>query len=203
MKKKTDPKPKPVKLATSPSLSPESKQETVAQIQGPQIARGPRLVNEPEIYEDEPPLADPSAQAADRAKAYAARYQFAGTALQPFSISRERLLLDIRGASGAGDFGRMDVLFGDALRFVWLCLQTGEDLERFQAGIGLPGLPSWPLNRRFQMAIDRWTEANADAVRKHRAELVDTFLDAWRDSQITHAIPESAALSDDEDGSGN
>ena len=165
------------------------------------IKRGPHVIK-PESYEDED-QPDPEGQSRDRVKAFSARFQFAGQPLQPFSSSRERLLMDIRAASGAGEFGRMDALYPDALRFVWLCLHTGEELEQFQCGAGLPGLSSWPLYRRFQVAIDRWTDQNADLVRKHRGELVDTFLDAWKASQVTHAIPESAETNAEDEDAGN
>lgn len=192
----------PAALATSPSLTPQTRSAPTAPIRGAQVAATPRIQLDPELYENEPEIVDPAAQAEARAKAFSARYQFAGTALQPFTKSRERLLLDIRGASGAGELGRMDTLFGDALRFTWLCLQTGQQLESFQAGVGLPGLNSWPLYRRFQIAIDRWSETNSEIVSANREAMVDTFLDAWRDSQITHAIPEAAATAGDDD-SGN
>lgn len=165
------------------------------------IKRGPQIIN-PESYDDESEQ-DLESQAEGRVKAFSARFQFAGQPLQPFSITRERLLLDIRAASGAGEFGRMDALFPDALRFVWLCLQDGDALERFQSGAGLPGLQSWPLYRRFQTAIDRWTDANADLVRKHRGAIVDTFLDAWKANQVTHAIPESADHNAEDEDAGN
>lgn len=193
---------KPSVLATSPSLTPKAKPAPAATIRGAQVASAPRIVLDPEIYENETDAVDPAAQSEARAKAFSARHQFHGTALQPFTKSRERLLLDIRGASGAGELGRMDTIFGDAMRFTWLCLQDGKQLESFQAGIGLPGLNSWPLYRRFQIAIDRWSEANSEIVSANREAMVDTFLDAWRESQITHAIPEAAANAGDDD-SGN
>lgn len=192
-------KTKKSKLAASPPLSPSQSSPSPALIRGAQVASGPRIVNDPGIYENEDDDLDPAAQAEARKAAFSARHQFAGMALEPFTKTRERLLLDIRAAVGAGDLGRMDTLFGDGLRLHWLCLQSGHDLERFQAGIGLPGLNSWPLYRRFQIAIDRWSEANADIIGTHREAMVDTFLDIWRDSQLTHAIPEAAADAADDD----
>lgn len=198
--KKSPPPVGPTILDTSPPLSPRQAVAAPHQRHGAQLATGPRLVSDSALYEDHPGPPDPEEQAGARSQAFAARHSFAGVALEPFSKSRERLLLDIRGASGAGEFGRMDVLFGDALRFTWLCLQKGNDLERFQAGIGLPGLPSWPLYRRFQIAIDRWAEANSEAISRNREAMIDTFLDVWRESQIVHAIPESSSI---EDGAGD
>ena len=165
------------------------------------LRKGPHIAVS-DSYDDEPKV-DLEKLAEGRQKAFGARFQFAGQALQPFSITRERLLLDIRAASGAGEFGRMDSLFGDGLRFVWLCLHDGEQLERFQAGAGLPGLSSWPLYRRFQMAIDRWTDQNSELVRKHRDDIVDTFLDAWKANQLTHAVPETSDHNDGDDEAGN
>ena len=189
MKKKTT-------LPTSSPLVGTSERKQPAK-----LPRGAQLIT-PESYEDEPDY-DEWKYGVQRKEAFSARFQFAGTPLQPFSISRERLLLDIRSASGAGEFGRMDSLFGDGLRFIWLCLQDGETLERFQSGAGLPGLSSWPLYRRFQLAIDRWTDANADLVRKHRGDIVDTFLDAWKANQATHAVPESADHNEEDPEAGN
>jgi len=166
-----------------------------------QLRKGPQIAV-PESYDDEPKV-DLAKLAEDREKAFAARFQFAGQPLQPLSITRERLLLDIRAASGAGELGRMDSLFGDALRFVWLCLHYGDQLERFQSGSGLPGLASWPLYRRFQMAIDRWAEQNTAIVRKHQGEIVDTFLDAWKSNQSTHAVAESSEHNAGDDDAGN
>ena len=177
------------------SLLIHSEAPTTILRKGPQIAVS-------DSYDDEPKV-DLEKLSEGRQKAFSARFQFAGQALQPFSITRERLLLDIRSASGAGEFGRMDSLFGDGLRFVWLCLHDGEQLERFQSGAGLPGLSSWPLYRRFQMAIDRWTDQNSELVRKHRDDIVDTFLDAWKANQITHAVPETSDHNAEDDEAGN
>lgn len=182
------------KLPTSAPLTGEAKKPAP-------IARGPHVIK-PESYDDEPE-ADLEEKANERQKAFTARFQFAGQPLQPFSSSRERLLMDIREASGAGDFGRLGMLYPDALRFVWLCLHTGEELEQFQCGVGLPGLNSWPLYRRFQVAIDRWTDQNAALVKKHKNELIDTFLDAWKASQVTHAVPESSDHNREDEDAGN
>jgi hypothetical protein len=182
-------------LPKSAPLKPEP--ETAAQ----PIRRGPQVMT-PATYDDdkEPDL---EGQAKAREKAFSAGYSFAGQKLLPFSSSRERLLMDIREASGAGDFGRLGMLYPDALRFVWLCLHTGEELEQFQCGVGLPGLNSWPLYRRFQVAIDRWTDQNAALVKKHKNEMIDTFLDAWKASQVTHAVPESADHNREDEDAGN
>ena len=165
------------------------------QRKGPQVAV-------PDSYEDEP-SPDLERLAEGRQKAFAARFQFAGQELQPLSVTRNRLLMDIRAASGAGEFGRMDCMFGDALRFVWLCLHDGRQLEKFQSGAGLPGLESWSLYRRFQIAIDRWADDNSDFVSAHESEMIKTFQAAWLANQSTHAVPESADHNAEDDDAGN
>lgn len=172
---------------------------------GPQIARpAAPLHNGPEIYEDEPGEGDtPEAQAARRAQAVKAVYHFAGTPLKKFSMGRKRLLLDIRAASAPGPFGRRDSLFGDALRFTWLCLQDDELLRQMKFGFHLPGLTAWPLANRFQEAIDVWADANEDVITRHQQAMIDTFQDAWEDTIVTEAIPESAANAGGNSDAGN
>lgn len=197
-------KPATPTLPPADPISPQSP-AVAAPRPGPQIAQpAAALRNGPEIYENEPGEDDtPENQAARRAQAVKAAYQFAGTPLKKFSMGRKRLLLDIRGASAPGPFGRRDSLFGDALRFTWLCLQDDETLRQMKFGFHLPGLTAWPLANRFQEAIDVWADANDEVIRLHQTEMVDTFLEAWEDTLVTEAIPESAANSNASDDVGN
>lgn len=194
---------KKTKRPTLPASPPLTAQPAPAPQRGPALAPETRASLPPAISfdddQDEPPMEPPEEQAAKRKAAIHAKHTFAGHALRPLSISRERLLLDIRSAAGAGAFGRMDSLFGDALRFVWLCLHDGDHLEAMEGGIGLPGSTSQPITVRFQLAIDRWSDRNAALIRQHRDAMVDTFISAWGDNQRTQVVPESTH----DDDSGN
>jgi len=183
------------KRSALPTAAPISPQDALPPPPkpGPQVAA---LRNGPDLYEDDPgddAAPDPEVQAKRRSEAKTARYHFAGHPLHKFSMGRKRLLLDIRCAVGAGPFGKMDSLFGDALRFTWLCLQENEALENMRAGFDLPGKAFFPLVQRFQIAIDRWADANEALITANEEAMVDTFLAAWRDGEVTEAIPESAA----------
>lgn len=167
---------------------------------GPHVSAAPpaSLNLDPELYQDEEHF-DPAAQQLARDRSFGARFSFANQPLQKFSFSRRRLFLDMRAAAGAGPIGRIDGMFGDALRCIWLCLQDGEALESMKAGLGLPGSSTLPLLHRFQIAVDRWADANEDMLNPKQTELVDTFTEIWLDSQRGQAIHESAANRDPDD----
>ena len=141
-----------------------------------------------EIRETLPPSArpvrsDPAAAATDERKrqaAFDADGTWQGRPLNPFSISRETLFLQLRTAAGApGIYQAMmdgEAWFGDAVRILWLCLHGPADWR------DLRGEPI-----RLQEAIDAWADEHIP--RGAKPDLVMLTIRLWNDSQINAHEP--------------
>lgn len=118
---------------------------------------------------------------------YTQRHHCREKLLEKFSLTRKRLLLEIRAAADAPPFGRMEALHGDAMRWLWLCWHEGESLEKAQSGLGLPLDRSVPMPLRMQLAIDRWCDAQA-FTSQEIAAAVNSFLEDWLASERTEPV---------------
>lgn len=117
--------------------------------------------------------------------------------LHPFSITRRRLLMEMRAAVDAPPIGRTESLLGDALRFAYLCSTSGPVLEELQ--MSYPALKgesevflAAPLPLRLQILADRW----ADQMRitpAQEEDYINGFLAAMKKAYETEAIDASEA----------
>lgn len=104
-----------------------------------------------------------------------------GRPLEPFSISREALFVQLRTAAGAAPFQTVlqdgEAWYADAIRLLWICSHTPEAWE---------DLRGEPL--RLQSVIDRWADANLDS-RRDKHDLVLLTLRLWNESQVNMHVP--------------
>jgi hypothetical protein len=126
----------------------------------------------------------------ERAAAHHLAQSWNDQPLHKFSLTRKRLLLEMRAAAGAPPIGRMEALLGDALRWLWLCQLPDAQVEALQSGAGLPLTRDVPLPARMQIACDRWADAQAQL---DQGEVVQLFIDAWLASEATLTVSPTSA----------
>jgi len=154
-------------------------------------AKGPRILGDPEEIGGSVapvPRRDAADDAAEqqaeerRQRAFDAVPHWRGQKLEPFSVSRESLFLQLRTSAGApGLYEAMRdgvAWFGDAIRMLWLCTHVPADWEELRAT---------PL--KLQGAIDAW--ADAELARVDRMELCIMTMRIWNQAQANAHVPVS------------
>ncbi len=148
------------------------------------------ILHDPEIITDQVPLPKRDSTSVRRGESDAERQRqtafdsaphWQGRALEPFSVSRETLFLQLRVAAGAPPlFAAMadaEAWYADAVRIAWLCSHRPEAWQELRAR---------PLE--LQAAIDAWADAAIDS-RRDKVDLVLLTLRLWNESQINAHEP--------------
>lgn len=110
-----------------------------------------------------------------------AKVQWKSRELLPFSMAKKSYFLSWRAAMGAPaliTLFQSDALgfLGDALRLVFLCSRTPEELESLRYDL-----------RKMQAACDEWTDANVAEGEEN--EIVTAGLRLWNGTSVTqHAV---------------
>jgi hypothetical protein len=148
------------------------------------------ILHDPEVITDQVPLPKRDSTAVRRSEGEAERLRqtafdsaphWQARALQPFSVSRETLFLQLRVAAGApplyAAMADIEAWYPDAVRLAWLCTHAPADWQELRAR---------PLE--LQAAIDQWADTAIDS-RRDKADLVLLTLRLWNDSQINAHEP--------------
>lgn len=164
----------------------------------------PHILGDPEVIHESVPAApqrDPRAdrdadQAGDarRQAAFDAEFTWRGRKLEPFSISREVLFLQLRVAVGAPPIFAAardgEGWLPDAMRILWLCHHGPDDWGPLRAE-----------PQRLQEAIERWAEDHI--ARAERVALWGLTLRIWNASQENAHEPVSDTVTGKAPDAGN
>ncbi len=155
--------------------------------------RGPKVLADPELMEstsrpvERVTAKDREAEAAAekrRQAAFDAEFSFRGVKLEPFSISREMVFLQLRTALGAPELGKaMENTISwwpDGVRLLWLCSHVPEDWELLRGE---------PL--RLNGAIEEWAESQGlrAVIPDVRYEVAEVTLKLWNAAQENIHVP--------------
>lgn len=148
------------------------------------------ILHDPEVISDQVPLPKRDSTAVRRGEGEAARHRqtafdsspyWQGQPLQPFSVSRETLFLQLRVAAGAPPLytamADAEAWYADAVRIAWLCTHLPADWQELRAR---------PLE--LQAAIDEWADTAIESARD-KVDLVLLTLRLWNESQVNAHEP--------------
>jgi hypothetical protein len=122
-----------------------------------------------------------------RQTAFDATRSWNGKALQPFSIKRRRLFLDMRSVTTSAPFGNVDAMFADSMRFVFLCAHSDTEIIDL---IAQSSRSRSPQAVELQNACDQWMEEHSTELLRDQAEVAELFTTTWLGIRLVQ--PDSA-----------
>jgi hypothetical protein len=148
------------------------------------------ILHDPEVITDQVPLPKRDSAAVRRGEGDAEKLRqtafdsaphWQGKPLDPFSVSRETLFLELRVAAGAPPLqlamADAQTWYADAVRILWLCTHRPSAWQELRAS---------PLS--LQAVIDEWADELLDS-RRDKEDIVLLTLRIWNQSQINAHEP--------------